>query len=224
MKSTSLFWSCLVIIMAIAPLICLAIIWKSIPEIVPVHYDFNFKPDKFGNKSTLWLLNGLLAAVSILIYFLLINLRSFDPKQRNLPPSETFARLAFVIAAFLTMLNFMFILSVATNRMLLNTWMFPLMGLLFAFMGNYMNNIKPNYFAGFRLPWTLSSDYNWRKTHHLAGKFWFWGGLLATLLSLLLPSPLSKIIFFIILFVMILIPVIYSYKIFKMEKQNKNNA
>ncbi len=223
MKSKSFFWSCLVIIMAIAPLIYLAIVWKSLPGIVPVHYDFNFKPDKMGNKSMLWLLNGSLAAVSIAVYFLLINLRRFDPKQRNLPPSDTF-RLAIVIVAFITVLNFMFILTISKNTNLLHTWMFPLLGLLFAFIGNYMNNLKPNYFAGLRLPWTLNSDYNWKKTHHLAGKLWFWGGLLAAILSLFLPSPLSIIIFFIILFAIIVIPIIYSYKIFKLEKQNNNSV
>ncbi|MDQ2752120.1 MAG: SdpI family protein, partial [Bacteroidota bacterium] len=35
-------------------------------------------------------------------------------------------------------------------------------------MGNNFYNIKPNYFAGYRLPWTLESEENWRKTHHLA--------------------------------------------------------
>jgi uncharacterized membrane protein len=95
--------------------------------------------------------------------------------------------------------------------------MWPLIGLLFAVIGNYMNNIKPNYFAGLRLPWTLSSDHNWRKAHQLAGKLWFWGGLSAAILSLIIPSPFSIIIFFTILIFLILIPVIYSYRIFKSE-------
>ena len=95
--------------------------------------------------------------------------------------------------------------------------MFPLVGLLFAFIGNYMNNIKPNYFAGLRLPWTLSSDYNWRKTHQFASKLWFWGGLSAAILSLIFPAPWSIIIFFTIMTIIVIIPIIYSYRIFKNE-------
>ena len=45
----------------------------------------------------------------------------------------------------------------------------PLTGLLFMFIGNLMYSIKPNYFAGIRLPWTLSSDDNWRATHKVGG-------------------------------------------------------
>ena len=29
-----------------------------------------------------------------------------------------------------------------------------------------------------RTPWTLEDEDNWRKTHHLASKIWFIGGLI----------------------------------------------
>jgi uncharacterized membrane protein len=52
------------------------------------------------------------------------------------------------------------------------------MGAFFAVLGNYMHSIKPNYFVGFRTPWTLESEDNWRKTHQLVSKVWVPGGLL----------------------------------------------
>lgn len=102
--------------------------------------------------------------------------------------------------------------------------LWPLMGLMFAFIGNYMNNIKPNYFAGLRLPWTLSSDDNWRRTHQMAGKLWFWGGLSAAILSLIIPSPFSIIVFFLILSVLVIIPIVYSYRIFKNEFRESDQS
>ena len=60
-------------------------------------------------------------------------------------------------------------------------------GLLFAFMGNLMHNIKPNYFAGVRTPWTLEDPDTWRATHRLAGKLWFGGGIFVTIAVLVLP-------------------------------------
>jgi uncharacterized membrane protein len=95
--------------------------------------------------------------------------------------------------------------------------MFPLMGLLFAFIGNYMNHIKPNYFAGIRLPWTLSSDENWRRTHQLAGKLWFAGGVLIAIAGLVLSSSVAFPFFIAALVIMVLIPVIYSYRLFKQQ-------
>jgi len=88
-------------------------------------------------------------------------------------------------------------------------------GLLFAVLGNYMYNIKPNYFAGIRLPWTLHNDENWKKTHLLGGKLMFAGGLLIAVLCLFTPLVLSMIILFAILSLIILITCIYSYKLYK---------
>ncbi len=217
-RSSLINW--LIILLAVMPLIYLAAIFKSLPGVVPVHFDINFKPDRYDDKNNLWMITGMLAAVSIFVYFLLLNLRRFDPKQRNAPPSATFKRLAVVIAIFISVFNFLILLSINNHIEILKRLMLPLVGLLFAFLGNYMNNIKPNYFAGLRLPWTLSSDYNWRKTHQLASKIWFWGGLSAAILSLVIPAPYSFYIFFSFLFIMIIIPVFYSYKIFKQEATN----
>jgi len=216
MKTSTVIHS-LVVLLIISPLIYLAIIWPSIPTIVPVHYDLNLKPDKFDSKNGLWLLAGILSGVSVLIYLLLLNVRRFDPKLRKIPPSITFTRIATVVAVFLTAMNYLLISSANNNIRLMDRLMWPLMGLLFAFIGNYMNNIKPNYFAGLRLPWTLSSDYNWRKTHQMASKLWFWGGLGLAIISAFLPSPYSFIVFFIVLFVLVIIPIVYSYRIFKNE-------
>ncbi len=202
------------------PACFLGIIWNKVPEIVPVHYDIHFKPDKMDNKKTLWLVNGTLSLVSIIVYFLLINLHRIDPKQRKQVPSSTFKKIGIVVAVFITILNFLILLSVNNDIELSDKILVILLGLLIAIIGNYMNNIKPNYFAGLRLPWTLSSDYNWKKTHQLAGKLWFWAGMLSVIITLLIPAYYSLQIFLILLGIIIIIPIIYSYRLFKEEKIN----
>ena len=208
----------LIIILAVSPLAFLAVIWNKLPEIVPVHYDFHFNPDKMNTKNMLWPVHGMLSLVSLIVYFLLLNLHRIDPKRRKQGPSLSFKRIAIVVVIFITILNFLILLSINNNITLSQKLLFALLGLLMAFIGNYMNNLKPNYFAGFRLPWTLSSDYNWKKTHHLAGKIWFWGGLLLVIIILLIPSAYSVQTFFAVFGIMIIIPIIYSYRLFKQEK------
>ena len=208
------------VLLALSPLVFLAIIWNRLPGIVPIHYDIHFTPDKMDSKNALWLLNGTLSFVSIITYFLLLNLHRIDPKRRRQPPSLSFKRIAIVIVVFITVLNFLILLSINNNIKLSQKLLLSLLGLLIAFMGNYMNNLKPNYFAGLRLPWTLSSDYNWRKTHQLASKLWFWGGLLSVTITLLIPSDYSVQTFFALLSILIIIPIIYSYRLFKQEKIN----
>lgn len=65
---------------------------------------------------------------------------------------------------------------------------FPLIGLLFVFLGNVMYSLKPNYFAGIRVPWTLDSDDNWKATHRVAGIVWFAGGLLFLICALAMDA------------------------------------
>jgi uncharacterized membrane protein len=102
-------------------------------------------------------------------------------------------------------------------------FMIPATGLLFAIMGNYMYTIKPNYFAGFRLPWTLSNDENWRRTHLLGGKLFFAGGLLVAICGLFASFKVSLIIFFSILTLTILITCVYSYRLYKKQSAGTGN-
>jgi len=95
---------------------------------------------------------------------------------------------------------------------------FGSIGLLWCISGNYMYNIKPNHFAGFRTRWTLNNEENWRKTHLLGGKLWFAGGLLITIASLVTSIYGTVIIFVSISIIIILIPFIYSYRLYKKQK------
>lgn len=203
----------LVLVIASLPLIYLGYIWNSLPSQVPIHFDSNFKPDKIGDKSNLWLIAGMMAAISVIVYLLFQNIHLIDPKRRA-KHSSTFSKMSFIIVIFVAAVNFLILQSAKGNIQTFNL-LFPLLGLLFAFLGNYFNNIKPNYFAGYRLPWTLSSDDNWRRTHQLAAKLWFWGGLLFVIVSLLLPSGLLLPIFIAIMMILVIIPVIFSYRYYK---------
>ena len=75
--------------------------------------------------------------------------------------------------------------------------------------------IKPNYFLGIRTPWTLENETVWKETHRMAGKMWFVGGLIVVFASLILEEQLNLIVFLIIVGIITLIPIIYSYLLFK---------
>lgn len=74
--------------------------------------------------------------------------------------------------------------------------LFPIMGLAFAGMGLYMPKIKQNYFAGFKLPWTLDNEDNWNATHKIAGKVWLYGGIVQFLQVLSLVQSLLLSFFY----------------------------
>jgi uncharacterized membrane protein len=203
----------LVILVALVPLGYLGLVWEGLPPQVPVHFGADMKPDRIGKKEELWFVSSLLAVVSVGVYFLLNNLNRIDPKRQGNASSSTFNKLALGLVIFMAALNIIIITS-ARGDMDIQRFLFPLLGGLFAFIGNYMNNIKPNYFAGIRLPWTLSSDENWRRTHQLAGKLWFGGGLVIAIAGLVLPASVALPVFIGLMVVMVLIPATYSYWLF----------
>lgn len=211
----------LVWLIIIAPAIYLAIVWNQLPETVAMHYDLPGNPDRYGNKKELIGLTAILIGVNILVYLLLTNIYRLDPKKYAADNKDRLGRIAFAVSIFMSALLLFIIYSSRQNNIKLNaSIIFSGVGLLFAVIGNYLPNLKPNYFAGLRLPWTLESPDNWKKTHALAGRLWFAGGLFIAAICLFLPAVLAIIVFFVVMCVITIIPCVYSYRIYKAQKQN----
>jgi uncharacterized membrane protein len=202
----------LVWIIIIVPAIYLAIVWKQIPQTVPVHFDIKGNVDSYGSKNNLF----LLVALTPIIYLIIANVYKIDPKKNAALNKERLQRIAFYIVLYLTAIWVMLIYQIAHNDVSnMMKFVFIAMGLLFALLGNNMYNIKPNYFAGLRLPWTLENEDNWRKTHQFAGRLWFFGGLGFAAMVFLLNNQWAIYMAAITLAILILIPVFYSYNLYK---------
>ncbi len=215
MKKASLLSSLLIYVLMCVPLFYAASIYPSLPAMIPTHFDINGNPNAFGDKSTIWFTTTLLTVVSLLTYLLVRNLPKIDPKKTAGQAPEVYHKIAATVVVFLSALNLIIVYASQNGSVNITHLMLPLMGLMFLVLGNYMHSIKPNYFVGFRLPWTLENEDNWRKTHQLVGKLWVGGGLVMTIATLLLP-PKSGFIFFIsITFIITIIPAIFSYRYFK---------
>ncbi|MGI9138458.1 MAG: SdpI family protein, partial [Sediminibacterium sp.] len=91
----------------------------------------------------------------------------------------------------------------------------PFIGIAFAAMGWYMPKIHQNYFAGFKLPWTLENVDNWNETHKVAGTVWVLGGVFQAIATIALSSKLGFICFMIAIVLMVSIPTAFSYRMFK---------
>jgi len=219
------YFKFLVWFIGLIPVIYLGITWSSLPEKVAMHFNLEGQPDRYGNKSELFIVIGVLSLMSVGIYFLLTNIYKIDPKKHAPENKGRLQRMGFAVTVFMSALACYIIYSTAKGTIEFGMrYIFAGVGLLFSLMGNYMHTIKPNYFAGLRLPWTLNNENNWRKTHLLAGKLWFAGGLLLAILCVLLPDKISLILFFITMLVLVIIPVVYSYRLYKKNLEAGNNT
>ena len=91
---------------------------------------------------------------------------------------------------------------------------FLVMGISFALIGNYLPKCKQNFYMGIKIMTTYTSEKNWNLTHRLAGKVWVVGGLILVLFGFL-PMNIGIIFATILFAAMIIIPVVYSHKIYR---------
>ena len=203
----------------IAPAVYLAIIWNTIPETIAMHFNLKGNVDRYGSKNELIIMVLVLTLINAVIYLLLPEVYRIDPKRYAAENKSRLHRMAFAVSVFIAAVVCLIIYSsIHGNIKFSLRFILAGVGLLLAIVGNYMYNIKPNYFAGIRLPWTLNNDENWKKTHLLGGKLLFGGGLLIAVICLFTPFLLSMVILFTILILIILITCIYSYRLYKKLK------
>ena len=203
-------------LLIIAPFIYGALIFPHLPSRIPTHFNIEGKADAWGGPSSIFIGPGIMGAVSVFIYVLLSNLKTFDPKKYDEANDTLYSNFAVLTVAFLSALSTIIIYSSThADEINVSKLILSLVGLSFAGLGWYMPKFKQNYFVGFRLPWTLENETNWDETHKVAGKIWIYGGLFQAVVTFLLPMKIGIIAFMLAIAIMVIIPSVFSYQLFK---------
>jgi len=199
------------------PFIYLAYLWNSLPEKVPIHWNYKGEIDNWGTKYSLI---GILFLLPVLTYVLMLVIPKIDPKKRIELMAGKYYQIKFVLVVFMSVLALFIIHSSISQTLSSPSMVFVLIGLLFMTLGNYFKVIKQNYFLGIKTPWTLESEEVWKLTHILAGKLWIVGGLLIVIFSLVITENINFYIFISITAIISIVPIVYSYLIFKKLKKS----
>jgi uncharacterized membrane protein len=200
------------------PFIYLAYLWNSLPEKVPIHWDYKGGIDDWGTKYSLL---GLIFLLPVFTYVLMLAIPKIDPKKRIELMGGKYYQIKFVLVVLMSVLALFIIHSSKSQTLSSPSIVFVLIGLLFMALGSYFKVIKQNYFLGIKTPWTLESEEVWKLTHILAGKLWIVGGLLIVIFSLVIPEDINFYLFIIITAIITIVPIVYSYFIFrKLKKSN----
>ncbi len=211
-------------IVLMLPILYYISIWNKLPDSVPLHYNSSFQADSYGSKTEMFFALLFIALVGLGVNLLILNINKLDPKKRYENNLSLIIKFSWVLVIFMTLISSFIVYSTETynKRDALQfdpRYIVSLVALLLTFLGNYMNNIKPNYFIGIRTPWNLEDEENWKKTHHLGSKIWFFGGLLLLVLSIILPENILSYITLAIVLPMAIIPMYYSYSLFRKKQR-----
>jgi uncharacterized membrane protein len=202
----------LALLIWLLPLIYLIYVYPSLADTIPLHFDGAGNPDRFGPKTKfagmVLLVNGIGLLAGLLVRFL----PSIDPKKKARYSQTIFIRVSHAVLFLIAALNFLIIYAGTQQHFTMPVHVFyPLMGLFLAYLGNLLNNVKPNYFVGIRTPWTLENEEVWRKTHRLAAKLWLPGGIVMAILGWAIRGQAGHFVFTGGVLLLALIPVVYSY-------------
>lgn len=204
----------LILAILLAPVLYLLSVWNQLPESLPVRWNVSGEASGYGPPY-------LLPLINMGLYLLLIIIPKIDPRKENYSLfTSTFYKLRLIIVLFISTISSLTITKGLGFHFNLVWLVLVVTILLLTTIGNYMTTLRPNWFVGIRLPWTLESDRVWRKTHFLGGKLWFWFGIALLCASFFLPIALMTKLMLGSVLIMVIVPIAYSYFLYHQEKRN----
>lgn len=189
------------------PMLAGAYFYDSLPEKMAIHWGSEGANGWAPRAFACFGIPGIMAGLNFLVHVLLEN----DPKKKNYAPAiKKFSKWLIPVVGLVCMA--VMISAGLGHEVAVDTVVPALTGLVFVVAGNYLPKCKQNYTVGIKCPWTLHSEENWNKTHHLAGYLFILAGV-AMILSAFFEIP-SAVVLGIVLFVA-LVPMAYSFILYK---------
>jgi uncharacterized membrane protein len=196
-------------IVCLLPLILSVVLYDKLPEEVAVHFNSAGVADNYMPKEVAAFgLPFLMAVINFFTHFVM----NTDPKKMNASSALIYmGKWAVpVLSVILIPVTLFIALGYKIPVVVISQ---GIVGVIFVAFGNYLPKCKQNYTVGIKLPWTLNSEENWNKTHHMAGYIWMLGGI-SIIISSCIDLSSIPLILIIVLF-MTIVPIIYSYWLYK---------
>ena len=198
-----------------------AAMYPRLPDSMPTHWDVRGNIDGYTPRAWgAWLMPAILAVVALV----LPRLPALDPRRANFEKFR--GSYDLVVNAIITIVALLHVamLGVGAGWPIAMARVTPLLiGALFVVVGNVMPRARPNWLFGIRTPWTLTNDRVWERTHRLAGLLFVFAGLLLGLSALLMPATVLPLIIGSVV-VAAIVPVIYSYLLWRQETSRVQNS
>jgi uncharacterized membrane protein len=209
------YWVCAFVLVATA-FGATAAFYPSLPDRMPIHWNFRGEVDGWGSPSTSWILPcGMVVLLGVFALLPKLSPKPFDLDSKSWTAYLFVMDVTMGLMAFIQAVTLWAAISPAKVDVTR-----PLVGgimLMLALMGNVLGKIKRNLYMGVRTPWTIASERVWADTHRVAA-WWFVGAGLAG--SILAITPLPVWVALLPLIPAVLWPVLFSYLRYKELERN----
>ena len=194
--------------------------YNNLPERVATHWNFAGEIDGYGSGKA----QAIAMPIMVIgMYLLFLLMPYLDPKKERYEQfSKVYHIFKTMILTLLVIVYFVVGLNGLGYNLPVGVIIPGLIGLLFIIIGNYMGKLKLNWFVGIRTPWTMSSEEVWNKTHRFGGKMFILAGLLL-IAEIFLPVSWKLPIFIIMMVILLVGTIGYSYLIYLKEKKKSAN-
>lgn len=195
----------------------LAACYKFLPDQIPTHWGMDGDPD-FSSKRTVWAFGGMAIVFNIMFEVL----PHIDPRYRNY---MRFIREYNLFCVFMNFYVLAFIIAMIIQGFQpgafeMVRFVCVMVGITLLVAGNIMPKFKSNFSSGFKTPWALSDEENWRKTNRLGGKLMFFAGMIWLLGAFLITNKM--VLFFVgmaAVLAAVIVPYVKSYLWWKQANQ-----
>ncbi len=213
-------WLIVLVCVSAASFVGIAVAFFFLPESIPIHWGVDGKVDRWGHRANVFWMGALPLVMTLLAWFL----PKIDPKRESYERhAKPYAIIISIITAFFIAIGW---LTVAVSLGLpvdMADWIRGGIGVLFIGMGNFLGQVKRNYFVGIKTPWALADDEVWRKTHRRGAWIFVIMGL-AFLVSVVVPDGPILYTLFAALGAGIVYIYAYSYAVHRSLKKEGSTA
>lgn len=205
-------------ILILAAVIVTIAVYPRLPEQIPTHWSISGEVNGWSNRLFgAWMMPLLMAV----IWLFMRAIPHIDPRKANYEKfSGMYDALVILILTFMLLMHVVILLSATGTVIRMDRVVMPVVGVFIAIMGVLLPRAHPNWFVGFRTPWTLTSDLSWERTHKVGGMLFIALGVLIVASTFIAPERAIWLLIVAGLGVVAFL-FIYSYQVWKRDPSKR---
>ncbi|MCB0405545.1 MAG: SdpI family protein, partial [Bdellovibrionales bacterium] len=189
--------------------------YDTLPPTIATKFDFSGEPTQYSSKEFVVIFLPMVFAGLIVLINALVKI---SPHKFSMPNSKkTMDTIVFGTGLLLLGIHIGMVTDPGGQVTFAKYFSWG-MALFLIVVGNVFGKTERNFFMGIRVPWTLSTEANWKATHRFAGKLMVTFGVL-----LMAVTFFYSTVGFAVAFILLptLVPVYYSYRYYKLYEKGK---